>query len=372
MMKYRFKDWHGGIVLGVVYILIITCVSQFLVSDARLDIGSSPPPLARWDSNWYVAIARDGFMGTSLQTPTTAAFLPLYPIITRIFSEVTFTSLYTAGIWVSRLSFLLSLCLLFIYSRNLKETKVNPQAVIIAFLAFPTAFVTISMYSEGLFLALCLASFYFINKGKPYASFVAAFAAALTRINGLALAPAFLVMAWMNWRNRKPYVHILLPALAPLLSFLSQMYYFYFRFDQPLLYFIKKNAFGDNIGVHWPWVSIQTSITKLMAAQPHGGLGLVYYYLEIPLLLFIFVCAVILWKKKLWAEAAFICASAGLTFISGTLWGLPRFTIFLFPIFFILSTLHRQAWLWYSYLFTAIFIQALVLINYVMHGRPPI
>jgi hypothetical protein len=79
--------------------------------------------------------------------------------------------------------------------------------------------------------------------------------------------------------------------------------------------------------------------------------------------------AVFWWRRKFYAEAVF-CAAAILIRWFSTSWSLPRFTLFMFPVFILLFKLRRYPWIWYAYLFIGIWYQAFLVRNYVLAWPP--
>jgi hypothetical protein len=67
-------------------------------------------------------------------------------------------------------------------------------------LVFPTAYFLHIGYTEALFLALALGSFWLARTDRWWLAGGAAALATLTRVNGLLLLPALAVEAWLQWR----------------------------------------------------------------------------------------------------------------------------------------------------------------------------
>jgi Gpi18-like mannosyltransferase len=66
-----------------------------------------------------------------------------------------------------------------------------------------TAYFLVLGYTESLFLALSLASFYFARKGKWLTCGSLAALGAATRVNGIVLLPALIVEAFLN-KDKRP------------------------------------------------------------------------------------------------------------------------------------------------------------------------
>ena len=147
----------------------------------------------RWDAQWYLQVARHGYDGTS------AAFFPLYPLVVRVLGSsivtATLVSLVAAGVGAWAVAEI---------APRLRDDSVLLLAL------FPTAFVFTSVYSDGLFLAFSAWSFLFAQRGHAWRAGIAGALACATRLLGLALLPALVLLLWRTPRKLVPLV--LLPA----------------------------------------------------------------------------------------------------------------------------------------------------------------
>ena len=168
---------------------------------------------ARWDSEWYLLIAKEGYagenvrahfenLGVSYEPESTAGFLPLYPLLIRSLSPV--TGEVGAGILISNIALGLALVLLY---RLTHAAVVGPEerrrlaglAACAALLLHPMSLFLSAVYAESLFLALSLATWYFARAGRFALSGICGALAAVTRPLGvLLLAP----VAWEWWAQR--------------------------------------------------------------------------------------------------------------------------------------------------------------------------
>jgi mannosyltransferase PIG-V len=140
-------------------------------------------PAARWDSVWYLAIARDGYPDSSDHAK--AAFYPLYPLLVHAGGWVVRSQL-VAGILVSLACFLVALVLL----HRLAAIELGPRyargaVLLVAF--FPTAFFFSAVYSESLFLALSVGTVLAARRGRWASAGLAGGLAAATRNSGVLL-----------------------------------------------------------------------------------------------------------------------------------------------------------------------------------------
>jgi hypothetical protein len=157
---------------------------------------------AQWDSVWFLHIARHGY-----DLKETAAFFPLYPLLVRGVSEV-LRSDVAAAVVVSLASGTVAVVVLHRLARRAIGEAAETTVLLVAL--YPIAFVFTAAYSDGLFLALAAGSFLAAVERRPLLAGVLGGLACATRLVGLALLPALLLLVWPRGRRD-------LASLAPLL-----------------------------------------------------------------------------------------------------------------------------------------------------------
>jgi len=164
-------------------------------------------PLARWDSVWYLSIARNGYDSAS------AAFFPLYPLLVRAVAGFSASpgALLVSAYAVSLASFAGALALL----HKLAELELGrgmgvPAVLLVAF--FPVSFFFGAPYSESLFLLLSVGAFYAARTGRcAWAGCLAALASATRSAGVILLVPLLILYLQGRKRDRS----VLWLALAP-------------------------------------------------------------------------------------------------------------------------------------------------------------
>ena len=169
-------------------------------------------PFARWDSVWYLLIARWGYR-PELGSLTRAreAFFPLYPLSVGLVASaglpavlvgvaVSLAALFAALVGLHRLA---RLELGRLDSGGARSRRAADLAVLLVAFA-PVAFFLSAVYAEALYLALTVWLFWFARQGRWALVGLLGMLAAATRPTGLMLAPAALVLYLYGPRADRP------------------------------------------------------------------------------------------------------------------------------------------------------------------------
>lgn len=182
-------------------------------------------PVARWDSAWYLAIARYGYHpGSAAASSPREAYFPLYPLAIRALAA-TGVPLVLAGVLLSVAAFALALYGIHRLTTLELAARGRPHALAgeaarlaVLVTAFaPMAFFFSAVYSESLYMALSVGVFWSARHGRwAWVGVLGALATA-TRNTGLALlVPALLIYLYGPRADRPPRQpgSARLPALA--------------------------------------------------------------------------------------------------------------------------------------------------------------
>jgi hypothetical protein len=168
------------------------------------DLGWVTDIWARWDSVWFLRIAEHGYGATH---GVAAAFYPLYPLSVAGAGRVFGGHYVVAGIVVSLAAALAAFVLLY----RLTETRLGPEGArraVLYLAVFPTALFLGAVYSESMFLALAIGAFVLGERRRWLAAGAVTGLAMLTRIAGVALLPALVVMAWRQPNRGRALLHL--------------------------------------------------------------------------------------------------------------------------------------------------------------------
>src|SRR5260370_9896434 len=150
--------------------------------------------LCRWDTIHYINIAEHGYSYTK-ETEHLLGFFLLFPFLTKIVSFV-FRDFFISGLLISfAASVTAGYFLQKLVSLDGDEHNESDKALWYFYL-FPTSYFLVFPYSESLFLALSITSFYFARRRHWLTSGILAALTSATRINGIVLLPALFAEAF--------------------------------------------------------------------------------------------------------------------------------------------------------------------------------
>ncbi|MEU7917328.1 mannosyltransferase family protein [Micromonospora zamorensis] len=248
---------------------------------------SGPPPARlpsllelwhQWDTNWYVIIATSGYEWAPTQAP---AFYPLYPGLIRVLNPLLPGDALLAALTISAISALAALILLHRLALDVfgETAGADARRAIFYLMAFPSAFYLIAGYTESLFIALSVASLYFMRHQRWWwAGGIAAFATA-TRATGVMLAFVFAFEYLRQtgvFRDPKRLAGIRWDAgaicLVPV-GILSYAAFCWHKFGDPLI-FVKAQEHWGRSGFAPPWESLARTVAEMVRADTllsHGA-----------------------------------------------------------------------------------------------------
>jgi Gpi18-like mannosyltransferase len=285
-----------------------------------------------FDGEHYLAIAQNGYR------PLTYFFFPLFPMLIKFVSLFIGASLkdyLISGLLVSHISLIFALVGLYKLI-EIDGEKNLARRMLILLLLFPTSFFFGSVYTESLFLALTVWSFYFARKGKWFLAALLGGCSSATRIVGLALFPALLVE---YLKTRKVKLDVLWLLLIPLgLGFYT--IYLWLRTKDPLNFFNTVSIFGaqrSSTFVFLPQVFYRY-IFKILPNLNYTVLtsffpGVLEFVIA---LAFLSLSILAFWRIRL-SYAVFLAVGYLIPTLSGSFSSLPRYVLVLFPAFILMA-----------------------------------
>lgn len=279
-----------------------------------------------FDGVHYLGIAKDGYAYQFTQ-----AFFPLYPILIKLVSYLTFNNFLIAGLLVSNVAFVVGLLFFF---KLIKKVYNRQTAYWSTFflLSFPTAFYFGSIYTEGLFFLFTIAAFYFLEKRNLLLASIANLFGSATRLIGLFLTPAIAI--------KKPFS--ILPLILGPIGFLSYIAYLKLKFNNPLYFLTAQSIFGQERSTTEIVLLPQVFWRYIKIVATTQGLPLINALFELSATIFAITVLIVAYKK-IKAEWLLFSAFAVLVpTLSGTLASMPRYILIAFPIFIILATIKNK------------------------------
>jgi hypothetical protein len=235
---------------------------------------SSLLPWLHWDAVWYVTIATRGYDFQSQLAPggqpvVLPGFFPLYPLLIHALTLVLGArQAVLAALLVSNgaaLVAFIGLGLLAAHEESRGDGVRAAGRLILVTAAYPFAFFLFAPYTESVFLACLVFSFYLARRGVWWGAATCAFLAGLTRPTALALVPALAweygrqhgFWEWERWRaapwRALPAPRVLaqgavVVGAAPL-ALGTYMALLAVRFGDPFLYVESQDQYHGH--VHW-------------------------------------------------------------------------------------------------------------------------
>ena len=322
------------------------------------DLGYGLDVWARWDSVFFLRIARHGYDAAS---GAAAAFYPLYPAAVGVLGRAFFGHYVLAGVAVSLAASLGAFLLLHRLAEERLGAEGARRAVLYLALA-PMAVFLQAVYSEALFLLLALAAFALAERRRWLPAGVVVGLAVLTRVAGVTLLPAVALLAWRSPDRRRALASLL---AAPAL-FAVYPLYLWRRLGDPWAFAhaqdrwhrhlspagplggiwdglragwagIEQLASGSHTHTYWAAVSVADSDPFHVAAVNLENLAFLALYA---------VLTVVAWQRFGAPYGLFCALSLAIPLsVPSSRWPLlsiPRFGLVLFPLVLALASIGRR------------------------------
>jgi hypothetical protein len=287
----------------------------------------------RFDALWFLRIAASGYRSGD----GSAAFFPLYPIVTRGVSAVIGGHVALAGTVVSNAAFLAALVVLHrLTEEEFDRETARWSVVVLAFL--PTAYFYVLPYSESLFLLCVLASFLAARRRAWAPAGATAALASLTRSVGIVLVAALAIEALhQHVERRGSPLPGFLAAAAAAAGTMAYAAWWQVRGGDFLIPLVRQQNWERAFS--WPWVTVGRGIT--IAADrwgsPSGGYWLFDLAIAVPALALGVVVAARMRPTYVAYAWGSLLAPLSFVFAGRPLMSMPRFAITVFPLTWIVA-----------------------------------
>ncbi|MDX2004735.1 MAG: mannosyltransferase family protein [Meiothermus sp.] len=292
---------------------------------------------ARWDSGFYIEIARQGY-SYYLGEPASVAFFPLYPLLIQLLGAAVGSPLL-AGVLLSNLCFALALGVLWRLC-VLELGRAAARRALFYLAAFPTAFFYSAVYTESLFLLLSLLVFYHARRGNwAWATLFCALASS-SRIVGFLLVLVLVLEYLRVSPGVRGWPALLGMGLLGGSGLWSYMIFLWARFGDPLAFWTVQVSFNrENLG---PLAAIWRDLRPLL--EQNWLTGPVGWNVPLDLLAAGagFALGVVAWRRLGASYGVYCILSLLIPLWSGT-GSLSRYVVVLFPLFMILGLWGRRS-----------------------------
>ena len=284
---------------------------------------------ARWDSGFYLDIAASSYAYTPGQM-SSVAFFPLYPLLMRTFAfgSDSRIALTLTGWAISNLATLIAFYVLYNLVKMDHNRGVARLTVwILAF--FPTSFFFSVVYTEGLFLLLTVASFYFARQEKWLAATVLGGLSSATRSIGILI---IIPLAVERYRQKTYSWRAWLPLVMIPMGLFGYMIFLKLRFGDPLLFSHAMSTWGrvtsiGGIAERFRELVFSAGILSRLAVS----------WLD---LLFAIVAAFLIFyvlRKQRTSYFLYSIYALGIPLLTLQVVSIPRYVVVVFPIFLMLA-----------------------------------
>jgi hypothetical protein len=287
-------------------------------------------PWQRWDTQHFLEIASGGYNNFDGNT----VFAPLLPALMALFGRLLFGNYMLAGWLIGNAAYFVALVYLYKLAAQLFDARTARYSL--QFLAFfPTAFYLLCAYTDGIYLALVLAAFYYAEKRRWWPVVPLVGLACLTRVQGpvIVLPLLFLYFQQHGWRWQSIKKETIALALAPVTLALYFAYIYFIVGDTIVLKQIER---WYHVRTVTPFESVFGGLLKLGNEASNGGL--IYDIVNFSMIV-VFGWLTWRWFRRKLPPAYAIYSLVTLLVLltrqkDGDLWmSMMRYVLSLFPVF---------------------------------------
>lgn len=284
------------------------------------------------DANWYQGIAERGYEQTAFNAdaPHNWAFFPLFPLLWRLAARLTGEFALT-GVALSHLFFFVALFCVHRAALAYGFTRAVADRALFLLAVSPTSYFFSLPLTESLYLLLTAGSLYLARRGRWWTACVLGALASATRIPGVLLLPALLVLHWQAhgrgaWRRRELLALCLVPS-----GLVCFMYYLHATTGDALAFKHIMVTWGRRTGFFlaplWDYAR-----DPLLVAAPWD-----FRLVNFACATLALVCGAWLLKWRQWALGLYTLASVLVALSSVVLQSQARYAMVLFPVYLVLA-----------------------------------
>ncbi len=363
-MKYKDPNKELSVIaiISIIGTFLFAYVAYVLVTDRFPDSFISIWNV--WDTPHYLKIAQYGYTTSTVdERHLHIVFFPLFPYLTKVFSFV-FRDSLLSGLIVSNISYIIAV--FYLYKLVLLDfDKDDALRSVIYFSIFPTAYFLHAAYTESLFIALTVASFYYARKDRWAISGVLGMLSAMTRVTGIILLPILLIEYLHQREFKKENIgKDILWIFVIGLGFLIYLIINYLTYGDPLK-FLEIQAGHWGVHLSLPTKGFFSAWDSIFWRTPETGMSFGLFQVLfgiLGLILTIYSFFRLRLSYCLYALATWLVVTSTSFMLS-----VPRFMLTVFPIFIVLAILGRRKEINYTVIFISLILYALFLSQFVRY-----
>jgi hypothetical protein len=293
-----------------------------------------------WDADWFLAVAGSGYKSD----PRRAAYMPGFPGLVHVGSWI--LPMLAAAVVIAFAAAIAGVVYATRIARDLAGDAVARDTAILLAL-YPVALVFTAPYSEGLFLFAAAGSLHYGMRGRNWTAGLLAGLAVATRVTGLAVIPALVVLAWPSVRKRG--VLSLAPLVAlPLASLVAVSAYYHSQVGDSLAWIHAKSNWERHVQTLGPleggWMSTKAAyhaVISLWSVPADREATNIFAFNIIDFLVLVLAIALTVWVFRRLGVAwgvystglIALATAAPVTDGGEVLQSLPRYLLVDFPLF---------------------------------------
>lgn len=218
-------------------LIMLVLVPALSAADSQITFGWDV--FFAWDAAHYFKIVTEGYASADGGLSPQVAFFPLFPGIVKAIASVGIPVI-PAGVLVNSWAFLGAvLCLYRWVSERYSVTVARWVTAVLVWCPF--SIFGLVFYTEGIFLLFSIAALAAFDRQQYVQAAIWGACSTLTRIVGMALIPAFLIVAWRERRSPQAYV----VGLSVGVGLLAYMSYCWVTFSDPLAFISVQHQFWE-------------------------------------------------------------------------------------------------------------------------------
>ena len=204
----RMTRWFAVPLAAFVLSRLVTVFAAFAVryfshEDTVLDVFTE-----KWDTGYYIDIARDGYPSTVPDGPSRLGFFPLFPLLARWVALLPGVSIPVAGLAVTLASGAAATLLVWRLADRSFDAAVADRAALL-FCFFPGSYALSMVYAEGVFVLCAAACVLLLEQRRWWLAAVVAGIGSAARPTGFVLAVTCAFAVAVHWRRTREWKPLL-------------------------------------------------------------------------------------------------------------------------------------------------------------------